>query len=125
MINKEQVFPFKLRAYDTGMYISNPRLAEIIWLRVRPNGLTWYALDIEFISEDEVTITVYNHQQNFDIGKVVHVQNAKIEGEEEQKHAKEHILNRCATLAKEEVERRDQEVYQQRLLKVRREMFGI
>jgi hypothetical protein len=127
MINKDQIFPFKRYASDNGHFVSNPKLAEMIWQRVRPKGLTWYALDIELVSEDEATITVHSMRDSFHggIGEVIHRQAVKIDDGEERRLADEYILYRCTVLAQEELERRDQEEYRRRVENARREMFGV
>lgn len=127
MINKEQVFPFKIHAFDTGNFVQNPKLAEIIWHRVRPKGLIWYALDIEVLDEDRVKLSVHNMRDSFHggIGDVIHAEIYSVESEEEREQMDEYIQRECTKHAILSIEAEEENERQQRVLRRRREMFGI
>lgn len=127
MINKDRVFPFTVYSYDVHNWAWSSDLAKQIWQRIKEKGQTWYSLDLEVTGERDVIIHVRTMADSFHggIGHVVLTKKVTVTDEDEIRQLNEHIEKRCTLLAAEEFERRKEEEYNQQVLAVRMELFGV
>lgn len=142
----KSVFPQRLCAYDYGTYVASPELAKLIWMRIRqtanaqdnqanldhwmrqqkPSVMTWYATDLEVISQDKITLYVYEMADSFHggIGGVIFETEVTEFTPKERKLLDKHILEFYTEAAQRELERRERQEYLSKVLAVRKELFG-
>lgn len=54
------IFPFTVYAKDTGHYIQQPFNSHSTFCKYKPRDLSWYAYDIEVLSQSRAKFTVYD-----------------------------------------------------------------
>jgi hypothetical protein len=122
-----KVFPQRVRCHDMGSWVSSPYLANSIWMRIRPKGLTWYCADLEILSPTSVRLFVYDMEDNFHggIGKMIAERVIEELPPKEQAMLDELVLKIYTQEAKDELIRREERLRQQQIISIRKEMFGV
>ncbi len=121
------LFPIRQSARDMGTWVDSPKLAELIWNRIRGKTI-WYATDCQLLDADTVELFVYNMRDGATggIGELIFGGTFPLSkfGDEERKLAREAILNAQTGIAQQEFIRREEAVRKAKILEIRKELFG-
>lgn len=131
MIAPPNIYPLHYGPRDMDTWAQSPQLASMIWLRERKTvapDLIWYAVGMKITSPLELTLYVYEMECSFrgGIGKQVFEHEVKVEDltESEQMMFCQVVLTEYTAYADRELERRDEEERQKRVIALRKELFG-
>lgn len=123
------IFPIQLRATKPYTWVNNPRLAEMVWLRLRKDfkDLTWYAVDIDLLSINSATLYVRDMADAFygGIGEVILEISVTDFTEDEYKEIVKIQLREYTRAAEEEFEKRQEQERLEKIQAIRIELFGI
>lgn len=119
-------FPRRFYTHDYETYTASPELAQMVWLRVRPKGVSWYATDYEVVSPNEIRLFVYDmHSFTWGgVGKKIFEQNITEFTDEERAELKRVVHEIYEEAAEAEYERRQEELRRAEIARVRIELFG-
>lgn len=125
---KRQLFPISVLAYDNGHYVYSPNEAISIWQRIR-NNRHWYAVSYVILSENpiKISLNVFD-MQSFaygGIGKRLYSEEVTKFTPEEKAKIESVILEKKTELAEKELEQREEEIRQNKILTIRQEIFGV
>lgn len=122
-----KVFPISVPAVDYYHYVYSAPLACEIWMRIRKENQSWYAVGLDIINETSVHLYVYRMQCNIygGIGDLVYDQEVTNLTKSELKKLNERIDERYTALAGEEFIRREEKARQDKILEIRKEMFNV
>jgi hypothetical protein len=122
------LFPIRLHARDMGSWADNPKLAELIWHRIRGQTI-WFATDCQLLDANTVELFVYEMRDMVfgGIGEKFFSGTFPLSkfGDEERKLAQEIITGAQTEIAQQEFIRRESAERQQRILEIRKELFGV
>lgn len=119
------LFPVRIQCFDNGHYVSNPEVAESIWMRTK-DKISWYALDAEILSETSVRVIVYDIANNFSggIGKEKHRFETSELTPDELAMVQKAIAVKQRRIAEDVYEDRLEEEKNREIEKIRIELFG-
>jgi len=125
-MKQPKIFPHRYYCSDSYGYVKCPKLAEIVWSRVR-EGRYRYAVDMEIISENSIKVYTYTMACNVygGIGNRTHEQVVTEFTEVEQAMLDEYILELKTAAAAKEFEKREEEKRNKAVMKIRKELFGV
>ncbi len=122
------IYPIQLPATDNGYFVSSNQLVRDVWLRLKPDGITWYALD-GTLREDALTIDVRDMRDNVwgGIGKVIHTLRVPISDftAGERVAMRERVMRTQTDIAEREYISRATSARRQKVLAIRKELFGV
>lgn len=123
-------FPIRFYATDTYGWADCPKLAKVIWNRIRtsrPQVKTWYGTDLEILSPDSIKLFVYDIADNFHggIGDRIHEEVITDLTDTEFQILEDMVMNIYTSAAERELERREEEERKEKILNVRSELFGV
>lgn len=122
------IYPIQLPASDNGYFVSSNQLVRDVWLRLKPKGITWYALD-GTLKEDALIIDVRDMRDNVlgGIGKVIHTLRVPIEDftAGERVAMRERVMRTQTDIAEREYISRATSARRQKVLAIRKELFGV
>ena len=129
----KNIFPVRIFAHDVGTWVSSPRLAEMIWARIRKDPerfkkpLIWYAADLEVLSTESVCLFVYDMKDSCcgGIGDCIYTEVLSEFTDPEKEALNEIITNIYTNEAEAEYDRRKEEERQKIILSIRKELFGV
>ena len=127
-MKKLNIFPHRYYCVDRPGYTDSPRLARMVWDRIRAGSkMGWYAVDMEILSENSINLYVYDMADNFHggIGDRIYEQVVTEFTEVEQALLDEYILDLKTAAAFEEFEKREEEKRNKAVIKIRKELFGV
>jgi hypothetical protein len=128
-MKKHNIFPHRYYCSDRHGWGDSPRLARLVWDRIRTLSTVsgWYAVDMEIISENSINLYVYDMADNFrgGIGARIHEQVITEFTTQEQALLDEYILELKTAAAAEEFHRREEDARNKAVMKIRKELFGI
>jgi len=125
-MKQPKIFPHRYYCSDRDGWARCPKLAEVVWNRVRGDR-SRYAVDMEIISENSIKVYAYTMACNVygGIGKCTHEQMVTEFTEVEQAMLDEYIIELKTTAAAEEFEKREEEKKNKAVMKIRKELFGV
>lgn len=125
-MSQSSIFPFRINAYENEHHVNNPILAKEVWFRVKEPKQTWYAIDLEILDENKVILDVYDIRDTFHggIGKRLLTTEVELETEKEKEMCQIMILDKMTKLAEEEFEKREEQARNNKILEIRKELFG-
>lgn len=62
-------FPFTLHAYETPHFTSSPAGFREAWMRIRPEGMSWFAYDVVIQSPTLIEFVIYGMRDTYSGGK--------------------------------------------------------
>lgn len=124
----KNVFPKRFYADDRGSWACSPELAKTIWMRLREKEkLSWYACDMQITSPTSLTLFAYDMADSCygGIGKRIFTQEITELTPDEQLMLDEHVLHMYSDAAAAEFDNRQLAAQEKKILKIRKEMFGV
>lgn len=124
------IFPIRFYAYDPYGWAQCPAPSKDIWMRIRKNvapNLTWYATSFELINPNSIRLFVHEMADNFSggIGRIIHEELVTEFTEQEKKIIDKIILDEYTKKADDELVRRETKEREEKVLAIRKEMFGV
>jgi hypothetical protein len=125
-MKKHNIFPHSYYCVDLHGRAQCPKLAEVVWNRVRGDR-SRYAVDMEIISENSIKVYAYDMACNVygGIGNRTHTCVVTEFTEVEQALLDEYILELKTAAAAEEFHRREEDARNKAVMKIRKELFGV
>lgn len=122
----KNVFPKHIYANDMETWVQSPELAKCIWLRLREK-LSWYACDMTITSPKSLILYVYDMENSFrgGIGKKIFTKEITEFEPDEQVMLDQYVLRMYNDAACEEFDKRQNAAQNKKILKIRKEMFGV
>jgi hypothetical protein len=122
----KNVFPKRIYAHDRGSWVDSPQLAKKIWLRIKEKH-SWYACDMEITSPTTLTLFVYDMADSCHGGIGNKICSKEVTGltADEQVMLNEYVLNIYSNAAAAEFDKRQLAAQEKKILKIRKEMFGV
>ena len=123
-------FPRRYCAHDTYGWADCPRLAKVLWDRIRAqsgNQMTWYGTDLTIVDANTVQLFVYDIADNFHggIGEQIHEETVTEFTKEEREILNRMVLEIYTELAEDELSRREIAEHNARVAAVRKQLFGV
>lgn len=127
------VFPYRVYARDMGLWVQSPDLAQAVWHRLRvdpnkwPRRLTWYAADMEILSPESIRLFVYDIEDNFrgGIGKKIYEEVVSEFTTAEIVMLDRMVRNIYTAAAEAEFQRREDAARTEKVMALRKELFGV
>lgn len=122
-----KIFPRRFLCSDSYGWANNPKLATMIWGRVRPKGMSWYGADLELLNERALMLYVYDIECNVrgGIGPCIHEQLIEDFTPEEIDLLDKYVLDVKTEAAEDELARREARQRELDVVRIRKELFGI
>lgn len=126
------VFPYRVYAYDMGTWVQSPDLAQAVWHRLRvdpnkwPRRLTWYAADMEILSPESIRLFVYDIEDNFrgGFGKKIYEEVITEFTTAETVMLDRMVRDIYTEAAEAEFQRREEAARTEKIMALRKELFG-
>ena len=122
-----KIFPKRYWASDKHGWADMPEPARKIWMRIRPAGLTWYAVDFTIVNKDCVKLYVYDMLDNVygGIGKVIHTVEVTEFTDSERAVLDERIEALKWAAAERELERQLEAERRKQVQVIKDQLFGV
>lgn len=121
------LFPIRYYAHDNDHFVQSVKLAEMVWKRIRPQGMSWYCADMDILDPTSIKIYVYSVQDSFrgGIGERIHEEVITEFTPDEKELLDKNVLNIYQAEATSVLEAREETARQEKILQIRKEMFGV
>lgn len=132
-MKKRNIFPVRYYAIDMGTWVDSPKLALDVWTRTRvdiarhPKKITWYATDLEVLTPTSIRLFVYGMADSLygGIGKKIYEEVITDFTKDEKAFLDEMVLGIYTTAAEEELQRREDDRRERKILSIRKELFNM
>jgi len=125
------VFPHRTYAHDMGSWIQDDELAKKIWARLRLDPklklIHWYACDLTVTSPMSITLYVYDMENSLSggIGNKIFEAAVTDFAPNEKILLGKYVLDIYTKAAAKEFDQREMDKMNLKILKVRKELFGV